>query len=288
MNKKIFPNRSNRYNELFPTLEREFLEGKSLTKIAKEYSVDRGTLSKNLKSLGYTIKNLQNQPRVREDAFSKIDSEESAYWLGFLYADGCVMDDNRIELSLQERDYDHLVKFCTFIRMPTSAIKYRKSTKSYRVSFRNKRMKEDLISLGCIPRKSTVLIYPSEEQVPRSYTRDFCRGYIDGDGYIGIKKGSTGNIPRLSILGTKSFLESLVSEMGFKKLSIRNKEGIFVIEWSAKYVEDYLKALYKDSSIYLSRKYEVLVPFLLETGGIISEEKTGSLSKSRMVIRGEG
>lgn len=273
MSKKIFPNRSDRYNELFPTLEREFLEGKSLTKIAKEYSVDRGCLSNNLKSLGYTIKNTQNQPRMREDAFSKIDSEEGAYWLGFLYADGCVMDDNRIELSLQERDYEHLVKFCSFIGMPTSAIKYRKSTKSYRVSFRNKKMKEDLISLGCIPRKTFVLTYPSEEQVPHSYTRDFCRGYIDGDGYIGTKKGVKGNIPRLSILGTKPFLESLVSEMGFKKLSIRKKEGVFVVEWSAKYVEDYLKALYQDSPIYLSRKYEVLVPFLLGTGGITSEEK---------------
>lgn len=274
MSKKIFPNRSDRYNELFPILEREFLEGKSLTKIAKEYSVDRGCLSNNLKSLGYTIKNTQNQPRMREDAFSKIDSEEGAYWLGFLYADGCVMDDNRIELSLQERDYEHLVKFCSFIGMPISAIKYRKSTKSYRVSFRNKKMKEDLISLGCVPRKTTVLTYPSKEQVPHSYTRDFCRGYIDGDGYIGTKKGAKGNIPRLSILGTKPFLESLVSEMGFKKLSIRKRTGVFVVEWSAKYVEDYLKALYQDSSIYLSRKYEVLVPFLLGTGGITSEEKS--------------
>ena len=273
MNKKIFRNRSDRYNELFPVLEREFLEGKSLTKIAKEYSVDRGSLSNNLKSVGHTVRNLQNQPRVREDAFSKIDSEEGAYWLGFLYADGCVMDDNRMELSLQERDYEHLVKFCSFIGMPTSAIKYRKSTRSYRVSFRSKRMKEDLISLGCVPRKSTVLTYPREEQVPHSYARDFCRGYVDGDGYIGTKKGSKGDIPRLSILGTKPFLESLVSEMGFKKLSIRSTKGVFVIEWSAKYVEGYLKDLYQDSSIYLSRKYEVLVPFLLGTGGITSEEK---------------
>lgn len=273
MNKKKFHNRSDRYNELFPTLEREFLEGKSLTKIAKEYSVDRGSLSNNLKSMGYKIKNLQNEPRMREDAFSKIDSEESAYWLGFLYADGCVMDDNRIELSLQERDYDHLVKFCSFIGISTSAIKYRKSTKSYRVSFRNKRMKEDLISLGCIPRKTTVLTYPREEQVPHSYTRDFCRGYVDGDGYVGTKSGSNGSIPRLSILGTEPFLESLVSEMGFKRLPIRNTKGVFVIEWSAKYVEEYLRYLYQDSSIYLSRKYEVLVPFLLGTGGITSEEK---------------
>lgn len=33
---------------------------------------------------------------VNINKFSKISSEESAYWLGFLYADGCMSEDSRI------------------------------------------------------------------------------------------------------------------------------------------------------------------------------------------------
>ena len=44
--------------------------------------------------------------------FEKIDSEEKAYWLGFLEADGCLHSgkgDYRIELGLKEEDYSTLI-----------------------------------------------------------------------------------------------------------------------------------------------------------------------------------
>ena len=41
--------------------------------------------------------------------FNVIDTEEKAYWLGFLYADGCVHSaENKIELGLAEKDYKHI------------------------------------------------------------------------------------------------------------------------------------------------------------------------------------
>lgn len=260
----LLKNRSKEYNEIFPLMIEEFLDGKSLTSIANKYKVDRGTLSKNLKSLNFKIENKQNIAKMNENSFSKIDSEESAYWLGFIYADGCVMDDNRIELNLQKRDYEHLVKFCNFIGYPKENIKYREKTQSYRVSFRNKQIKENLISKGCVPRKSKVLTFPTENQLPKHLVKDFVRGYIDGDGYIGTKDLVKGKALRLSILGTEEFLEKLVEEMSFKKLSIRKQGNIYCVEWSAKYVQNYLHDLYFGSTIFLDRKYKILVPFFTE------------------------
>lgn len=95
--------------------------------------------------------------------FDKIDNEEKAYWLGFLYADGSVgSTDNRVELGLAEKDYNHLVKFKNFIGLDNN-ISYRPQTKSYRYSFKNKIFKEILIKQGCVPKKSLILDFPSED-----------------------------------------------------------------------------------------------------------------------------
>ena len=43
---------------------------------------------------------------------------------------------------------------------------------------------KDLIRLGCVPRKSLVLKFPLENQVPKCLVYHFIRGYFDGDGSI--------------------------------------------------------------------------------------------------------
>jgi DNA-binding transcriptional regulator WhiA len=55
---------------------------------------------------------------VNEAVFDTI-TEESAYWLGFLMADGSIntgkTGNPRIALTLAERDREHLVKFRKFL-----------------------------------------------------------------------------------------------------------------------------------------------------------------------------
>lgn len=44
--------------------------------------------------------------------FKTIDTEEKAYWLGFLYADGSVSKDLKaVTLELNIKDIDHIRKF---------------------------------------------------------------------------------------------------------------------------------------------------------------------------------
>ena len=93
--------------------------------------------------------------------FETIDTEEKAYWLGFLYADGSVgSNDDRIELGLAERDLHHIEKFRDFIGI-NNKISYREKTKSYRYAFKSQNCKQDLINKGCVPRKSLILKYPT-------------------------------------------------------------------------------------------------------------------------------
>ena len=61
-----------------------------LTKIANKYKIDRQSLSNRLKTLGYEVINSSQKLRFDETIFDVIDTEEKAYWLGFIFADGYI------------------------------------------------------------------------------------------------------------------------------------------------------------------------------------------------------
>lgn len=255
---------SKEYQELYDIAKKRYLsEDISLTKLAKELGIDRGCLSNNFKKDGISIINKQNQTKFNDTVFETIDTEEKAYWLGFLYADGYVgTTDNTIELSLKSSDIGHLKKFASFLEFDKSKSIFQDNVRC-RLSFRNKKVKENLCKLGCIPQKSLVLTFPNQEQVPSKFITPFVRGYIDGDGSIMINTKRTGG--RISILGTKNMLQGIVKYMGWKPNSIRQKdeENVAVIEWGATQdVKQYLKQLYQDATIYLDRKYNKYLEIL--------------------------
>ena len=106
-------------------------DGETYDYIGKEVHTKGSNVSKYLKSLGYgkrpknLLKNhdflsLSRKNTVDEDFFENINTEEKAYWLGFLYADGyvCKKHDKYghekggcIELTLQLKDKYHIQIF---------------------------------------------------------------------------------------------------------------------------------------------------------------------------------
>ena len=51
-----------------------------------------------------------------EDRFNKIETEEDAYWLGFITADGCILKTrNVLDICLGAIDKGHLIKFCKYM-----------------------------------------------------------------------------------------------------------------------------------------------------------------------------
>jgi len=130
---------------------------------------------------------------LNEDYFKSIDTPNKAYFLGFLYADGCMHNNERcFSIKLQERDKYILDLFCSELKTdkPLNFVKKRKESHQNMINLRihSKKMALDLIKLGMTPRKSLTLKFPTSEQVPNEFLPHFIRGYFDGDGSVMIPK----------------------------------------------------------------------------------------------------
>lgn len=233
-------------------------EGKSCSILAKELGVERLYLRDQALRLGYRFPNLHNRPKFDYHIFDKIDTEEKAYWLGLLFADGAVSSGkkrNVIELTLALRDKAHLEKFNRFLKneKPVKFDDYRA-----RVVVTRKHLKTRLIELGCTPRKSLTLKYP-HGLIPSSLERHFIRGYVDGDGSISQKTNHPYSCI-FQLLGTPEFLQSVIDVMDWRSRNFykTNKDGASQAQFFAYSGEEALsnlRSLYDNSNISLERKF---------------------------------
>ena len=232
-----------------------YLQGKTLNQIKYELQLDPGKLSKYLKSNGVKIERLPHKKKINKNIFEVINTEEKAYWLGFLYADGYVgLTDNRVELTLQLSDVNHIEKFKTFLNSDCKI-----STNSYRsrLSIKDEKIKKDLTNLGCTPQKSLILKFPTDDKVPKELIRHFIRGYFDGDGSLCV----TEKTKSIDILGTYDFLYQLCLESNIATSKIyvsksKSNKVFRIVLGSRLDLYNFSKYIYDDCNIYLDRKYE--------------------------------
>lgn len=247
----------------------------TLAELGRDYNVTYGAISMLLRKNHIPINNdftkLCRKYTLNEHCFDTIDSEESAYWLGLLYADGCNSDtSNTIGITLIESDKYLLEKLALFmgsnrpITFQNLKTKNQNWSNVYTLSVTSKTLCNKLDQLGCIPRKSLKLKFPNAKQVPDHLISHFMRGYSDGDGCITYsKKSQLSSSCRWSIISTLDFCESLSNvinnALNLKGLIYQNADGNGItqcLEFSAyKKCIPVLNWLYKDATIYMNRKY---------------------------------
>lgn len=261
----------------YAVLADEFLNSEiSLTKMAEREYTSRQTLAKYFKLLGVEIVNKQNRLKFDNTIFDSIDTEEKAYWLGFIFADGCIssspLDQNKkakytLEISLKASDSKHLEKLNRFMKCEKAKVKILDAkcgkiiTKRCRWTITDKHLWEILNNYGCSPKKSLTLEFPDEFIFKdKSLIRHFIRGYFDGDGcftrHINIHTVS----PLVGFIGTKPFLEKIL-EYSTISAKFRHDKRHTDLTWSLEYHKnegiELINYLYKDSTIYLDRKYKL-------------------------------
>ncbi len=172
---------------------KSYLEGKSLVDIQAVTGVPRKDISKRLKFLGIVINNYGHRIKtVKSNPFEDLDSPEVNYWLGLLAADGNVLDSGNIRLD--SIDLDILQEFSKF-----TGCKNPKPSQGnlWHCSFMNTEIADFLTTLGITPRKSLTL------EMFIELTRDFVRGYFDGNGCI-VRSGKTSAAVQIAT-GSKAF-----------------------------------------------------------------------------------
>lgn len=261
-------------SELFKMYETGNYTGKQLSEI---FPISDVAINALLRRNGYNTKSqseLQRKYPIKEDFFDKIDTEEKAYILGLLYADGCNNTDrNSVSLGLKESDKEVLEKITEIIQ-PTKPLQFvdtyksrektgfKNSQNQYRLVIANKHISQRLVELGCGKSKTHSLTFPTEEQVPSHLIRHFVRGYFDGDGSVSGDKQK-----QFSFVGTIDFLlplqQILMKELGFSetKLDQRHKNIDNNIR-SLKYCGInqcilFRDWLYEGANIYFERKRKV-------------------------------
>jgi len=182
--------------------------------------------------------------------FQKIDKNEKAYFLGFLFADGSIVNNS---LKWTSKDVCMLNKFKKFISSK-NVIHYDKKQDEYKLGVCSPRLRQDLEKLNFIPRKTFRLKFP---KIKSKFISHFIRGYFDGDGCIYFQKN---NYPRLEFYsGCGSFLEEINKIIGQNgKIRKRSTYVCFTLGFNGKKVYDIMDYLYKDAKVYLKRKFDKL------------------------------
>jgi DNA-binding transcriptional regulator WhiA len=231
--------------------------------IGNELNLSAVTVQSYLKKAGIQLSH--QKYKFNEHYFNKIDTPNKAYFLGLIYADGCVFPKkNSCAIKLTKEDDYVLEEFKKDIdsqkplhytkSKPIVGTKYIGKAQC-KLELNSKILIEDLISLGVVQNKSLILKFP--KNMP--FSKDFIRGYFDGDGCI----YNSQNRIMLNFVGSKEFCKGLCdflqSELNIPTTARQDKRGnswyIYILR--IKDVLKFCKYIYEDPNcVKLNRKYE--------------------------------
>lgn len=244
-------------------LEKNF----SYKEIARQLTITTSYVWKIARNKG--LNKRQRKYSLNESFFEVIDSSEKAYFLGLLYSDGYVNDtpsDYGISISLKDEDIDSLEKLKLAVGFdgPISIHGFYKENRYLRLRLYSKKMVMDLIKHGCIRAKSLVKTFPNSSLLPDQISH-FVRGYFDGNGGLWKNKD---NQWALSFSSSHSFvasLRSIISPISNGSGYIANKGKSSEINFEGHVqIRKILEWMYKNSVIYMNRKYKLFKQFIDE------------------------
>lgn len=229
---------------------------KSSTQLAKEMNLTPSAINGVWYRNGLKNKVNRKYLLINENYFENIDSQDKAYFLGFIGADGCLYEtkymgkQNILRISIQKQD----IKILDILKqlLETEEIS---SNKIF----------NDIKNTGLSTKKTygNTITNISDDLMPA-----LIRGYFDGDGTISNHRdvsktnisivGYESNLQKIKKFLDQCYIYGSISECNSKKYSIAEDGSKFCIYNLTNKTSRYcfLKLIYEDSqNIFLDRKY---------------------------------
>lgn len=223
--------------------------------------------------------------KFNREFFKEITTEQQAYILGFIYADGYNSEKQLCFVQL-EQDEDILIQIKNALHADNEITKQVQKVNGKircELTFSSVEMCQDLTNLGAVKAKSLLIEFPDENIVPKKLIPHFIRGYFDGDGCVwnGKRKimkvkddtRSTGYRERIvhnvkfTFTGNFKFIEALQEYLVENKIvskktklnfsKAKETKHICTMEYSGrKQLKNLFDFMYKDATIYGKRKFD--------------------------------
>lgn len=207
------------------------------------------------------MRSLRRRHMLNEGFFTVVDSEDKAYWFGFLAADGYISEKG-VRLDLQARDRAHLEKFRASLAS-THAIFDRTDTvrlpsgrtgtypHSY-VYIPSVILATRLAELGLTPKKSH-RVQPCTE-IRDDVAHHYWRGVFDGDGHI----SRNGNSWTVGLCGNSFMVQGFAAFIRqFCRTTVRPilSGAVWRVAYSGTLLpQTIVRLLYHNATIWLDRK----------------------------------
>lgn len=208
--------------------------------------------------------------RVNERFFEQW-SPEMAYLLGYIYADGNILDCGYIRakyLQIVSGDRSSLNRIRSILNSEHKITKhdpiYIGGKNIFRLKIGSHKIYNDLCKFGLHPSKSLDMIFPD---IPKIFISHFLRGYFDGDGCVYLEKSKSrlGRIiiKRLRVIftsGSKIFLEKMLVQLSrliSNKGKIYDSKRAFQLVFNGEDSVKFFKLIYSQAgkNTFFMRKF---------------------------------
>lgn len=252
----------------FKAVVKEYMAGGSTLAVGRKHGICHHTVCDAVRKAGNETRRSHTYYQVNHNAFDLI-TPESAYWAGFLMADGCIYNGQKtpqIRLEISTVDLKHIKNFRQFIggdmpiRHRTLESKITGKIYSYSsLAFNSEKIAYKLANFGIVANKtSNAKAKLLEDSV------DFWRGVIDGDGCL----SWNGKYPQIRLTGSRYLLQQF-SDFIFVRIGFRLTVGkyhptTYSVGAKGEKAIEVIRLLYDHSVIHLKRKKKIADRMLMQ------------------------